>query len=982
MKYLLALLLLVSVSATAQYSPTAAKTRFVNGIGLGSKDTLTMNAADTVAMIVGRDSVVYFRYKGYWKSLAYNTSLTGYVPYVGATADVDLDTHILNAQALHAKGTAGNGHVGLKHQSAAVTGTANESNIYANASGNMSWLNGNNYLSVFATSANTAARTYTFPNTSGTVILSGDTASMLSPYIRTANFGLTKTSQGLSVDTALMATRLRVQKGIDSLGSVVSGGYVPYTGATGAVNLGAYDLTVNSMTVGKGGNAVATNTVVGYQAGNVLNSSSSYNVFLGYQSGLYNTSGTDNIFLGWGRTLNTTGSNNVFLGSGAGLSNQTGVKNIFIGSYAGQSATGSTNLGIGYTSLGNLVTGTNNIGLGENAGRYISGGASNTITNNSIFIGVSTNALANSQTNQIVIGYNETGLGSNTTILGNSSTVTTAVRGRLLLGSTFDDGSNQLQVTGSSKFTGNITTTADIIHAGDILNTTGNAGGNTLSGGSAYNTGGNIRVYPSTNSSFPSAIQFYTSSSYVAQFFSTGNLSVGSTSDIASAILQVTSTTKGFLPPRMTTTQRDAIATPATGLQVYNTTTNTNDFYNGSAWASGASGSYVTSVTGTSPIVSSGGTTPAISIPVATTSVNGYLSSTDWTTFNNKASTASLANYLPLAGGTLTGALNGTSATFSSSVTATQGFFNGIATNGTPSSQGTSANFAEFRNTGGDFYIGQESSTAGGFFTGSSAYASVLYSGTAQEFIIGGVRRLQIASTGAATFSSSIAATSGTFTGGLIVNNNSSSSPFELNNTLTSNYLFINSPVALEAMTRYYNPTAGNWYTGIRASAGLGTTASYHIFSSTYGADVAVFNTDGNSKFAGAATFSSTLGINGVSDNVKSGTYTPTIGLITNAASSTAYTCQYMRVGNTVTVSGIVAITATTLGTNTRISMTLPVSSSFDFAYRAGGGGGARGTTIVSVVSAGASTSTVLMDFTPLTTSMYDYYFSYTYLVM
>ena len=111
-----------------------------------------------------------------------------------------------------------------------------------------------------------------------------------------------------------------------------------------------------------------------------------------------------------------------------------------------------------------------------------------------------------------------------------------------------------------------------------------------------------------------------------------------------------------------------------------------------------AAGTYVTSVTGTSPIVSSGGTTPAISIPaatssvngylsstdwstfngkesvltfssplvrttntisipVATTSVNGYLSSTDWTTFNNKASTAALSGYLPLTGGTLTGNL-------------------------------------------------------------------------------------------------------------------------------------------------------------------------------------------------------------------------------------------------------------------------------------------------------------------------------------
>jgi hypothetical protein len=44
----------------------------------------------------------------------------------------------------------------------------------------------------------------------------------------------------------------------------------------------------------------------------------------------------------------------------------------------------------------------------------------------------------------------------------------------------------------------------------------------------------------------------------------------------------------------------------------------------------------VTSVSGTSPVVSSGGNTPAISIPAATGSVNGYLTSTDWTTFNNK----------------------------------------------------------------------------------------------------------------------------------------------------------------------------------------------------------------------------------------------------------------------------------------------------------------------------------------------------------
>jgi hypothetical protein len=57
--------------------------------------------------------------------------------------------------------------------------------------------------------------------------------------------------------------------------------------------------------------------------------------------------------------------------------------------------------------------------------------------------------------------------------------------------------------------------------------------------------------------------------------------------------------------------------------------------------------------------------TQVLSLALASTSTTGALSSTDWNTFNNKASTASLANYLPLAGGTLTGTLNGTTAIFS-----------------------------------------------------------------------------------------------------------------------------------------------------------------------------------------------------------------------------------------------------------------------------------------------------------------------------
>jgi len=67
-------------------------------------------------------------------------------------------------------------------------------------------------------------------------------------------------------------------------------------------------------------------------------------------------------------------------------------------------------------------------------------------------------------------------------------------------------------------------------------------------------------------------------------FISTGEVGIGSNTTFASAIFAITSTTRGFLPPRLTTTERDLIATPAAGLMIYNTTTNRPNFYDGSAW--------------------------------------------------------------------------------------------------------------------------------------------------------------------------------------------------------------------------------------------------------------------------------------------------------------------------------------------------------------------------------------------------------------
>jgi hypothetical protein len=63
-----------------------------------------------------------------------------------------------------------------------------------------------------------------------------------------------------------------------------------------------------------------------------------------------------------------------------------------------------------------------------------------------------------------------------------------------------------------------------------------------------------------------------------------GNVLIGTTTDVASSKLTIESTTQGVLFPRMTTTQKNAIASPATGLMVYDTTLNLMALYNGTTW--------------------------------------------------------------------------------------------------------------------------------------------------------------------------------------------------------------------------------------------------------------------------------------------------------------------------------------------------------------------------------------------------------------
>ncbi len=280
------------------------------------------------------------------------------------------------------------------------------------------------------------------------------------------------------------------------------------TGSLSANTIGSYNVAVGNraMVSNTTGN---NNTAYGYEAMTV-NSTGGNNVAIGYQTLAANTVSSNNLALGYQAMQSGNGGANIVAIGYQAAQNNTGNNVNAIGFQALQLNTGANNSAIGVQALAKNVAGAFNIALGTQAGLFLADGSTNmTQADNSIFLGFNTGPLGNSQTNQNVVGYNAKGLGSNTSVFGNSSTLSTGLWGSVSIG--------------------------------------------------------------------------------------TSTLATA----VASAQLDVSSTTKGALFPRMTSTQRDAIGTPATGLLVYNTTTSTTSIYDGAAWQNSVrSGTYLASGTG------------------------------------------------------------------------------------------------------------------------------------------------------------------------------------------------------------------------------------------------------------------------------------------------------------------------------------------------------------------------------------------------
>jgi hypothetical protein len=107
-----------------------------------------------------------------------------------------------------------------------------------------------------------------------------------------------------------------------------------------------------------------------------------------------------------------------------------------------------------------------------------------------------------------------------------------------------------------------------------------------------------VIVYLSANNPRMKQIFFFLLLLLSFSSFSQNGVVIGGDTVDASAILELRSTSKGFLLPRLTQAQRSAIISPPAGLQIYNSSNNSVEYYNGTSWQNLTQGLWVPDTTG------------------------------------------------------------------------------------------------------------------------------------------------------------------------------------------------------------------------------------------------------------------------------------------------------------------------------------------------------------------------------------------------
>jgi hypothetical protein len=391
---------------------------------LGSTSTTTI----TLSSAANAKDILNFYYDGtncYWNiGQGYGTAAT--------VASTNLASSVSGTLAVANGGTGATTLTGIVKgngtgtMSAAVAGTdyvipgGNITGTATNVTGTVAVANGGTgattltgYIKGNGASAMTASSTIPVSDISGAAPLASPalTGTPTAPTAA-ANTNTTQVATTAFVTTALSSAGLPSQSGNNgkflttngSTASWASSAGVPYSGASGAVNLGNYNLTVYGIKIGTSGTdnfALQNNMVIGKDA--LVNTTNGYNNMAIGNGTLYsNVGGYNNLAIGNESQYNNLwGWGNVSLGIATLNTNVTGNFNTAVGHGAGYFLTSSNNTAFGHNALDGQGDGGGNTGVGVGAG----GVPWHQRTYNSTFLGYNAKAQSGLD-NVIVIGYN------------------------------------------------------------------------------------------------------------------------------------------------------------------------------------------------------------------------------------------------------------------------------------------------------------------------------------------------------------------------------------------------------------------------------------------------------------------------------------------------------------------------------------------------------------------------------------------------
>jgi hypothetical protein len=324
---------------------------------------------------------------------------------------------------------------------------------------------------------------------------------------------------------------------------------------------------------------------------------------LNIEGGFLRVNGTeaDNYFFEGVRTgVSTTlriydNSSNIFYDSYSSMlfrANQNGGSGGFIGLFGGNVGIGTADVNRKFVvggSAGNSIIAiqdaNSGYGLGDGFQLQLSSASDAYVRNYentaTIFHTNDTERMRITSDGDVAIGttaslLNMPGRG-NLTINGSSQSILTLANNGVWKSYLFNDGFGGTYLTSSGilVFSTNLGENMRIDNSGNVgIGTTNPVGRLDVRAPGSFTTDTAFRVRNSADSNNLMIIN------------GAGNIGIGTTSPLPSAVLDINSTTQGFLPPRMTGTEMNSISLPATGLVVFNTSVGEICFFNGSTWVS------------------------------------------------------------------------------------------------------------------------------------------------------------------------------------------------------------------------------------------------------------------------------------------------------------------------------------------------------------------------------------------------------------